>query len=374
MKILYYFQELDTPMFQWQRRHFIEELSHHNVEIETFNPLFYSNVDEANEKLLLRVEKGRYDLFISNLGYYKMLYVETLETIKKKGIPTLRIAWDNLMIPYIDKVLSPHFDLVWLTSKETQSLYKKWGANTFFATYAANPYTFTYKKPFSVNRHACFVGTPHGSRAIMINNLTTNGMDVDLYHGGNQSTHVENDGIQVKYNMIVPSTKETIINRFKFAEGRKLLLGSLVNKFKGQTYVIKNNQLHQYPGLSHEEMINTYSSSVLSLSSSSAGHTDVLEKPLKIVNLRNFEIPMCGGIQICKYSDELASYYEDGKEIVFYSTDDELVDKAKYYMGKATDTVIYNIKEAARKKTERDHNWWKRFQLAFNLLGLQYDK
>ncbi len=374
MKILYFFQELDTPMFQWQRKHFLEELTHHNIEIETFNPLLYSNVIEANEKLLLKVEQGGVDLFISNLGYYKMLFVDTLIAIRKHGVPTLRIAWDNLMIPFIDEVLSPHFDLVWLTSIDTQNLYKKWGANTFFAPYAANPYTFTYKKPQTLTRHACFIGTPHGSRAIMINSLTENGLIVDLYYGKNNARINKNNEIRVNYNMIVPSTMETILNRFKFVEGRKLLLGSLMNKIEGQTSVLKNNCFNQYFGLSHEDMVNTYSSTVLSLSSSSAGHTDVLRNPLKIVNLRNFEIPMCGGIQICKYSDELATYYEEGKEIVLYVTDDELIDKARYYIDKATDEELFRIKEAAREKSEREHTWWMRFKLVFDILGLQYDK
>lgn len=374
MKILYFFQELDTPMFQWQRDHFIEELSHHRIIIDTFNPLLFSSVEEANEKLVAKARNGDYDLFISNMGYYKMLYVETLDAIKRMGIPTLRIAWDNLMIPFIDRVLSPHFDLVWLTSKETQRLYNKWGANSFFAPYAANPFTFTYQKPQTINRHACFVGNPHGSRAIMINHLTENGLDVDLFYGQRKEGTPPHITLDVKYDTINPSTRETLVNRIKFAEGRRLLMGSLVNKMKGHTIVANNKGLHRFSVLSHKEMVSTYSSSVLSLSSSSAGHTDVLKKPLKIVNLRNFEIPMCGGLQLCKYSDELASYFEDCKEIILYKTDEELIERARYFIEKVSDAELFKLKEAARRRAENDHTWWNRFTRAFDILGLNYEK
>ena len=258
MKILYFFQELNTPMFQWQRQHFLDELPHHGIEIETFNPLMYANPEEANEKLLKHISEGKYDLFISNMGYFRMLYVETLESIKRLGVPTMRIAWDNLMIPYIDEVLSPHFDLVWLTAKETVHLYAKWGVTSFFAPYAANPYTYQYRKT-NVKRSACFVGNPHGSRALMINSLTKQRIPVDLYCGGRGKDNNKTDSAnQPKYDIINPSTQETIINRFRFKEGRKLMLGSIVNKLKGVTTVEENKSLSRNSGLSHEEMVSTY--------------------------------------------------------------------------------------------------------------------
>lgn len=371
MKILYFFAELDTPMYQWQRTHIIDELSHHSIEIVTFNPLCYESVGKANEEVIREVKKGGYDLFLSSICYHKFLYVNTLTEIKRIGIPTLVIIWDNLMVPYIDKVLAPHFDLVWLTSKETERLYEKWGVKYFFAPYAANPFTFVYKES-TLKRSACFIGNPHGSRSIMINTLTSNKLPVELYYGGNRKKEGAGLAIHTLYNTVVPSTKETLINRIKFAEGRKLMWGSIINKIKGATSIQENNYLIRHDGLLHSDMVKTYSSSVLSLAATSAGHTDVLKKPLPIINLRNFEIPMCGGIEICKYNEELASYFDDGKEIIFYHTEDELVDKSRYYIEKATDKEVYSIKRAARDRSKAEHTWMNRFEIAFNKLGLHY--
>lgn len=376
MKILYYFQELPTPMFQWQRKHFINELSYHNIEFVTFNPLIYSSPQEANERVVEKVKHEHFDLFMSNVGYFKMLFVDTLEAIKSQGIPTFTISWDNLMAPFLDEVLIPHYDLVMLTANETRDMYKKWGAHYFFAPYAANPYSYTFAGINKLERSACFIGTPHGSRAVMINQLTSNGISVNLYYGKGSLKGEVSDyaNIDVKYDIINPSCKETIINRLRFKEGRKLIAGSIINRMKGQTTLIINDDLHCYPGLSFEDMVHTYSDTVICLSSSSAGHTDVLKHPLNIVNLRNFEIPMCGGIQLCKYSEELANYFEEDKEIVFYRNEDELVDKARYYIDKASDHEIIKMKTAARKRAESEHTWWCRFTKAFDILGLQYDK
>ena len=373
MKILYYFAEVDTPMFQWQRKHIVDELTRHAVELVAFNPLKYSGPEEANEKVLEEAKNGRYDLFLSSVCYEKMLFSETIKEIKRIGIPTLSIIWDNLMVPYFNKNLASYFDLIWLTAYETSRLYKKWGVNYFVAPYAANPFTYYYNTS-RLNRHACFVGNPHGSRAIMINTLTSGQVPVDLYCGGGNINKKEKATLQnVNYDIINPSTHETVLNRFRFKEGWKLLIGSVFNRLKGETGVIDNEFLYKHSGLSHEDMVETYSSSVLSLASTSAGHTDVLRSPLPIINLRNFEIPMCGGIEICKYNKELASYFEEGQEIVFYSSEEELVDKARYYTQKATDKEIYAIKEAARKRAENDHTWWNRFIIAFDILGLKYD-
>ncbi len=368
MKILFFYQELPTPMYHWHRVHYIDELSHYGIEFDSLNPLLFDSVEEANNALLKRARQCKYDMFLSNTCYYKMLFIETLEEIKKMGIPTLTIAWDNLMAPYIDQVLAPHFDLVLLTAKETTRLYEKWGVNYFFAPYAANPYKYTYT-PSQILRTVCFVGNPHGSRAFMINRLTENNLPISLFFGG-RSRKENAASNELKYDIINPSTSETIINRFKFEEGQKLLWGSIINKLKGSTHVIDNPSLSCFPGLSHEKMVETYSSSALALASTSAGHTDVLKKPLPIINLRNFEIPMCGGIEICKFNEELANYFEEGKEMVFYRSEEELVEKARYYIEKASDSEINKIKNAARMRSETEHTWMKRFEMAFNILNI----
>lgn len=371
MKILYYFPEEDTNMYRWQRVHFFDELSRYDIEFETFNPLVICRSwEEANEQLLKKIRNGKFDLFFTCKCNEQKLFIETLEEIKKLGIPTLSFRPDNLTIPFNDQILGPHFDLLWLTAKETKYLYDKWNIKTFFAPYAANPFTYrNYEEPLI--RKVCFIGTPHGSRARMINHLTTNKVETDLYYTKKQETSTAADNT-IKYeNPLKTKPAQTKYDMLRFKEGRKLLLGKYVNRFVGSSDLAQNENLFIIPSVPFEELGIKYSSYALSLSSTSNGHTDVLPNPLKIINLRNFEVPMCGGIEFCRYNPELAEYFEEGKEIVFYHNKEEMIDKARYYTQKASDNELKEIMHAARRRAESDHTWIKRFSIAFDIFGLK---
>jgi spore maturation protein CgeB len=47
---------------------------------------------------------------------------------------------------------------------------------------------------------------------------------------------------------------------------------------------------------------------------------------------RTFEIPACGGFQLSERTDEVLSFFEEGKEIECFDSVDELKDKARYYL------------------------------------------
>ena len=344
MKILYYFPERNVIMHKWQRYHFLNELEQHNISIDIFNPLTFSSIEEANEKVCRRAASGRYDLFLTNFCNPQMVYPETLTRMKDIGIPTLSYRGDNLVMPYNDKALAKYFDLVWLTAKETQHLYDKWGAKTVFAPYAANPFVYKYDGTLPLKRAVCFIGRPYGSRSIMLNSLAEDKISTELFYGNVElPKELETDGIKIGIEGF--SSSKSIVNRFRFPEGRRLILGSIKNRFVGQTtvkespYIVKNN------GVTPAQISSLYSQYALSVASTSAGHTDSLKNPLKIINLRNFEIPMSGGIEICRYNPELAEYYEEDKEIVFYQTNEAFdADRKLFFMGKQLLLIFIIVK------------------------------
>jgi len=298
----------------------------------------------------------------------RMIFKETLQEISRKGIPKLCFRPDNLLIPFNDRDMARSFDLFWLTSRETSFLYKKWGANTVFQPYAANPYRYIYNQNGRV-RKVNFIGRPYGSRPKMINTLTQQNVPVDVFCKNNPSlNNLQTPSNDNKLSILLQPFWEQVTDRLRFSIGRKVLLSNLISKIKGECKLEENGSLSLYPRLTFEEMCNTYSSYVLSLSSTSARGTDVLKHPVDVVNLRNFEIPMCGGIEMCRYSEEMANYFEDGNEIVFYSNREELVDKAKYYI-KASEREISTIKSNARKKAGNEHTWYIRFAKVLSNLG-----
>lgn len=369
MRILYYFPEIASPMFEWQRVHIFDELSRHNVEIESFNPLIFSSWEEANEEILSKANKGNYDVFLTDICHKNMIFKETLAEIKQKGIPTLCFRPDNLLIPFNDKELAQSFDLFWLTSKETSYLYEKWGANVEFQPYAANPFRYVYN-PGTLIRAVDFIGRPYGSRPNMINKLTRHNFPVDVFCKNNPSLNcAQSSSGSNRLTVLLQPFLVQVTDRLRFSIGRKVLLSNFISKIKGEPKLDENTSLTLCPRLTFEDMCMTYSNYCLSLASTSARGTDILSHPVNVVNLRNFEIPMCGGLELCRYSEEMANYFEEGKEIVFYRNDDELIDKARYYL-KASGVEISRMKRNARKKAENEHTWFIRFTKVLGRLGL----
>ena len=130
--------------------------------------------------------------------------------------------------------------------------------------------------------------------------------------------------------------------------------------------------VHYLEFLLYDELARVYSEYRLALSSTSYHNTDVLKQPVEVINLRSFEIPMSGGLQICRYNSYLAKQYEEGKEIIFYRSEEELRSKANYYINKATDCEIKKLKSAARTRSVNDHTWFKRFEIVFKEFGIQH--
>lgn len=364
MRILYYFKEQDTPMYQWQRIHILNELKYHDCKIHIFNPLNYKCIEDANENLLLHLSENKYDLFMTPHNQ-ETLYVDTLELIKKKGIPTLLICFDNLLIPFYHKKIAPIFDLVWLTSMETAKIFEKWGVNYIFLPYAANPFYFKPDRNEELPSVG-FIGTPYGSRTKRINAMIEKGIPVSLH-----ANLPQNLGNVSKFNKV--DLIKDVITYSKFSIGRKVMLGNLASKVQKRNELhIENDNLTILPRAdTFNDMYELFSKYALSLSTTDARSTGVLKNPVQVVNLRSFEIPMAGGLQICSYSNELAQYFEEDKEIIFYKNDYELEEKARFYLDEKNTRLRMEMKIAARIKAENEHTWFSRFKYIFDYFHLK---
>ncbi|KAA4977727.1 glycosyltransferase family 1 protein [Bacteroides fragilis] len=365
MKILYFFKEDDTYMTQWQRVHIFDELKHHNVNITVLNPSIYETVCQANEDLinLLRYNKDHYDLFMNCCGS-DLLLPETMEALKDLSIPKLLICFDNLHAPYIHKDIAPFFDLVWLTSFETKSIFQKWGCNIIFLPYAANPYNFKniyHRDILEVG----FIGTPYGTRTLKLNQLLEHNIACRI------CGKLNNGSMEGKKVSNILTTIDSVKNLFSFSVGRKILQGKLLAKIKGNVELESKSEWLTISGpVSFDEMNRLYSNFALNLNILELRNTYLLKYPVYKLHLRTFEIPMCAGIQITTYNDELSSYFEEDKEIVFYRDLSELIDKCRFYLDAKKGNIRKMMRKNIRIRAEQEHTWWNRFTLIFDKLEL----
>jgi spore maturation protein CgeB len=366
MKIIYYYYELDGPMYQWQYLHFIEELKQHNIFIETFNPNSYANIDAANESLITYMKKnGPYDLFMS-CDESSILYRSTVEDVKKIfSIPTILICWDNLELPYKQKEVAKAFDLIWLIASNTEYLFLKWGCKTVFQPAAANPNNFKPNPSGNFIPSVGFIGTPYGGRVNRINFLTNQGVNCNVY-----SNTLFNSGNQLKHRKIDLIDVSIKFSRYlRFPIGRKVLFTTIKNQFfSAKSRLVENEFLTKAHSVPFEEMCRLYSDLALSLNIIELRDTHISSNPIQFNNLRVFEIPMSGGLELTSYNDELSSYFEDGKEIVLFKSLDEMIDKCKFYLNPPNEKIITKMKLAARLRAEAEHTWFNRFDTVLKQL------
>jgi hypothetical protein len=366
MEILYFFPEYKSNMGQWQKSHIINELQNHGHNIHLFNPLLFPTFEKANNELVnyIKNKKINFDLLINSLGSDK-LFPDTVTTIKQMGIRTLLICFDNLHAPFMHKAVAPYFDLVWLTSKETREMFKRWGCNIVFMPYAANPKMFFPRYNIEIPKVG-FIGIPYGSRITKINKLINNQINCQIYSQSlskNNKFEIESS----KYFHLLKSA----INLIRFNIGRKVIFGAIKSKYfyHNNRSLSKSQYLELYPSVSFEEMNYLYSNFAISLGITELRNTNALKRPIHKLHLRTFEIPMCGGLQCTSYTEELAEYFEDGKEIILYKSEEEFISKVRFYLKPENKTLRDNMKIMARKRAENEHTWINRFNIVFKLLS-----
>jgi hypothetical protein len=116
--------------------------------------------------------------------------------------------------------------------------------------------------------------------------------------------------------------------------------------------------------LSTEEMVKMYSRSRINLGFGGiAGHRETY-----CLKGRDFEVPMSGGLYLTEHHEELARFYEVGREIVTYAGFDDLVRNIRRLL--ADPEEADSIRAAGRERARNDHTWEMRFGKVLRLAGL----
>jgi spore maturation protein CgeB len=116
--------------------------------------------------------------------------------------------------------------------------------------------------------------------------------------------------------------------------------------------------------LTDDAMVRLFSESKINLGFAtvySGGREGGVE--LYHLRLRDFEIPMCGGFYLTRYTEELEDYFEIGKEIECYRDPAELIDKCRYYLNH--ESKREEIRRAGLARSLACHTWNRRFNDLF---------
>ncbi len=82
---------------------------------------------------------------------------------------------------------------------------------------------------------------------------------------------------------------------------------------------------------------------------------------------RDFECPGAGACYLTTFNWELAQHYEIGREILCWSSIEELLELYSYYGTRPEDCL--RIAQAAHRRCAHEHAWEHRFRHVFREMG-----
>lgn len=309
--------------------------------------------------------KKPFDIFLSYLTSNDIDSI-TVEEIKRLGVVTLNFSCNNTHQFNLIEGISKSFDYNLHSEKDAADKFNAIGAKPVWFPMAANPKYYNASN-FEFNYDVSFIGAAYAKRAYYIHHLIQNNIKVDCF-GPNWLINKPYASIK-KIRKELVRLKWLVESMFIISLNKRYKISSDLYNYDllGNIRKLYYPQMH-YP-CTDDEMINIINHSKINL-----GFLEVFSESNGVVvkqhlHLREFEIPMCGGLYITNYSDELAEFYEIDKEVLVFRNEHELLDKVKFYL--KNENAAQKIRSAAYNRSHSCHTYHIRFKKLFEQLKLK---
>ena len=311
--------------------------------------------------------KKSFDVFFSYLRD-DMVDPGAIDEIRRTGVPTVNFSCNNTHQFYLVQDISSHFDYNAHMEKNVSDKFTVVGAKPIWFPAAANP---KFYKTCSVPRimDVSFIGSIYATRPYYIGYLLDNDVNIQVYGPGWHS-----------------SPKRKLLHNMKRYLGRNRRVLQAAVAVNPQQRVLRSARLayfdfvadlrskyesYLHSPVSDSDMVCLYSQSHINLSFSEVfdphrPYISVLHP--RVVHLRDFEVPMSGGLLLTAFSDELAEFYEPDDEVLVYRGKQELLDKVRFYL--ANPKQAEGVRNAGFRRAIECHTYYRRFSELFRAIGL----
>jgi spore maturation protein CgeB len=314
---------------------------------------------------VLRAEHAKkvFNLFFS---YFTDLDIEAqvVAEIKKLNIPAVNYSCNNTHQFHLVEKISPHYDFNLHAEKSAADKFKKINAKPVWFQMAANP---AYYHPLDLHRDypVTFTGSNYARRARYIFYLLEHGAAVDCF-GPNWLA--ANRMKKIKWQ--IKRTGNLVAARVSFSASRRHSSALQVQEFDIQQNLRRLYHKNLHSPVAEDDLVKLFNRSEINLGFLEVFAQDNKNSPViqKHLHLREFEIPMSGGLYITNYSDELAEHYEPDKEVIVFRDEQELLDKVRYFL--THDTEARQVRLAGLHRALRCHTCQRRFTDLFQQLHL----
>ncbi|MDQ6669609.1 MAG: glycosyltransferase [Chloroflexota bacterium] len=324
----------------------------------------------TNERLLSAFRAARrqrrVDLFYGYL-YSSVAYPATVELIRQSGVPTVNFSCNNVHQFNLVRDIAPRFDVCVVPERAALADFKAVGANPVRIQLAANPDVYRpYPEPRMYD--VTFVGQRYADRAELLAYLARNGIHVRAWGAGWQ-TRKRLDLAHARAALAL-FEDERLDGLRRLVHQRLARGGSRGRGVQSPAADARATDTSGFggPRLLQTDLVKSFSRSRVSLGFATAGTSHLSQKRLTHLRLREFEAPMSGALYLTEQQAELAEYFEPGKEVLTYVDRQELLDKARYYLGHQEESE--RIRRAGFLRARGAHTWQHRFRELFGVLGL----
>lgn len=285
-----------------------------------------------------------------------MVDPSVIDAVRERGVPTCNFSCNNTHQFDLVESLSPHFDFNAHSEKDAAAKFRAIGATPVWFPMAANP---TYYKPMDITRvhDVTFVGQRYAKRPAYIWHLLENGVNVDVYGPG---WRLSREGRAGELRRFARRTQLAVAAVTAAEPTQRATASARLAWLDAAERLRRKYPAAMHGPVSDNEMVRKYSESCISL-----GFTEVFDQhdPSLVVkrhlHLRDFEGPMCGALYLTGDCEDLAEFYEPDVEVLVYRNEDEMLEKAKYYLIhlEAADKV----RRAGLARARRDHTYHQRW-------------
>ena len=305
--------------------------------------------------------KKKFDIFFSYLTFLDV-HTQTVKTISETGVCTMNFSCNNTHQFYLVEELAKAYEYNLYSEKSAGEKFKKIGANALWFQMAANP-NYYYPKEVERTFDSSFVGLNYAKRPYYIKHLLDNGISTEVFGpgwivNGKKKTRKELKRAYLLFKTLFNSDKN-----------KRLLATTEINQYDLSQYLVNKYSNNFHLPLTDEQVYFIYSKSKINLgflevfvaNEATGSLTDYH------IHLREFEIPMSGGLYCTNYSDELAEFYEPDKELINFRNEHELLDKVVYYLKHPSEAD--KIRSAGYKRAKHCHTSQIRIENLFKQIS-----
>ena len=306
-----------------------------------------------------------FDLFFS---YITDLDVEeeVIKSIKSIGVPMANFSCNNTHQFFLIEKISPFFDYNLHSEKDADIRLRAIGANPVWFPMAANPkYYFPYEGAFKYD--VSFIGAAYAKRVFYVNQLVQNNISIDCF-GPNWLINKPYTKLK-KIKKEAERIKWLLEALFSLSISKRSNLSSGIYQYDLLVNLRKSNAGRFHYPVSDKEMVSIFNRSKINLGFLEVYSDRSQQTVQQHLHLREFEVPMSRGLYLTNYSDELAEFYEPGKEVIMFHNEHELLDKVKFFLQHPNDAE--KIRNAGYLRASGCHTYQQRLTDLFGKLNLK---